>query len=90
MFPFEIIGIGEWNPELRIRGALPLNGQLEATLNFGKDTYQPGEIAHLDVTLTNHSDTPMYGIVAVCNRTGFDSNLSGTGPGWGLLGSTGV
>jgi LPXTG-motif cell wall-anchored protein len=87
LFPFDIIDVDESgdNSDLRVRGAPPLNGALHATMKFTKDTYKPGELAHVTVTLANSGTTPLVGIVAACNRGGFGSSLSGDGPGWADL-----
>lgn len=72
-------------PDLLVRGAPPLNGALTASLAFTQDSYQPGDLAHLTVTLANSGSTPMTGIVAACNRIGDGYLLNATGPGWGDL-----
>lgn len=72
-------------PDLLVRGAPPLNGALTASLAFTQDSYQPGDLAHLTVTLANSGSTPLTGIVAACNRIGDGYMLNGTGPGWGAL-----
>ncbi|MEU0790891.1 SpaA isopeptide-forming pilin-related protein [Amycolatopsis sp. NPDC005961] len=72
-------------PDLLVRGAPPLNGALTASLAFTQDSYQPGDLAHLTVTLANSGSTPLTGIVAACNRIGDGYLLDGNGPGWGDL-----
>ncbi|HET9142930.1 hypothetical protein [Actinophytocola sp.] len=70
---------------LMLRGSLPYNGALSATMEFTKDSYQPGELAHLTVTLTNSGTKPFTNLRAFCNHIGDDWALWGTGPGWGEL-----
>ncbi|MEV7550814.1 hypothetical protein AB0N89_14410 [Amycolatopsis sp. NPDC089917] len=84
LFPFQVIQVGEGAKELSIRGVQPLNGALKASMSFTKDTYQPGELAHVTVKLTNSGSLPLVGIVAGCNRAGVDFALK-SGPGWGEL-----
>ncbi|MBE1499000.1 hypothetical protein H4696_006100 [Amycolatopsis lexingtonensis] len=62
-----------------------MNGALTASLAFTQDSYQPGDLAHLTVTLANSGPTPLTGIVAACNRVGDGHLLNATGPGWGDL-----
>ncbi|MBP2321578.1 LPXTG-motif cell wall-anchored protein [Kibdelosporangium banguiense] len=69
---------------LRIRGVRNLTGVLKPELKFTKDTYQPGELAQVTVSLTNAGEYPLSGIVANCNRGGAEGGLP-TGPGWGDL-----
>lgn len=86
LFPFvvrEIDGSDE-NRNLVIRAVPPLNGALDATVKFTKNSYAPGELAHLEVTLSNSGPIPLRGIFAACNRIG-NSNGLNTGPGWGDL-----
>lgn len=73
------------NTHLLIRAVPPLNGTLHASMAFTKDTYKPGELAHITVTLSNSGRIPLVGIVAGCNRSGEGPQLSGIGPGWGEL-----
>ncbi|MFK0243599.1 hypothetical protein ACIQUM_02805 [Amycolatopsis azurea] len=84
LFPFEVVQIGEATKDLAIRGVQPLNGALKASMSFTKDTYKPGELAHVTVKLSNSGSLPLVGIVAGCNRAGADFALKG-GPGWGEL-----
>jgi LPXTG-motif cell wall-anchored protein len=86
-FPLKPIDVDESDGagDIRIRGVKPLNGALHASMRFTKDTYQPGELAHLTVTLSNSGPVPLIGIVAACDRSGAPHGLSGAGPGWGLL-----
>lgn len=87
LFAFDIIDVDESdeNSDLLIRGAPPLNGALQVSMKFTKDTYKPGELAHVTVKLANSGSTPLVGIVTACDRAGFDHSLDGTGPGWGDL-----
>jgi len=88
LFPVETVRVGPGGKDLLLRGSPPLNGALKASLAFTKDTYQPGELAHVTVTLTNSGPIPLTGIVAACNRAGASQALNG-GPGWGELGHAG-
>jgi LPXTG-motif cell wall-anchored protein len=88
VIPFDqvIVDESDRNSDLRLRGERPLPaGTLAATMKFTKSSYQPGDVAHVTVTLTNSGTLTLFGIVASCNRGGFDSSLDGTGPGWGDL-----
>lgn len=87
VFPFQAMTVDESDgaANLRFRGVRPLHGELTASMAFTKDTYKPGELAHITVALSNSSTVPLIGIVASCDRGGFDSSLDGTGPGWGKL-----
>jgi hypothetical protein len=73
------------NDKLRMRAVRPLAGELSAKMKFHRDSYRPGETAHVSITLTNAGFLPLTGIVAGCNRAGNDHALNGTGPGWGDL-----
>ena len=66
----------------------PMSERLRATMTFDQPNYQVGDTAHVTVTLSNTSSTPISGIVADCNRIGDDNQLKGTGPGWGALART--
>ncbi|SFG80122.1 SdrD B-like domain-containing protein [Amycolatopsis regifaucium] len=66
------------------RGAPPLNGALKASLAFTKESYKPGDLAQITVTLSNSGSHPLTGIVAACNRAGAEHALN-VGPGWGEL-----
>jgi hypothetical protein len=85
LVPWKTVRIDPDTPDLLVRGAPPLNGALTAQLAFTQDSYQPGDLAHLTVTLANSGSTPLIGIVAACNRIGDGYLLNGTGPGWGDL-----
>jgi hypothetical protein len=70
--------------DARIRGVQPLQDILTSGVKFTKDSYRPGELAHITVTLHNRGDIPLTGIVATCN--GYDDPDSiHSGPGWGDL-----
>jgi uncharacterized surface anchored protein len=69
---------------LRLKAIKGLAAILAADIKFAKDTYQPGETAHLTVTLTNNGSAPLTGIQGSCNRVG-DENQIQSGPGWGPL-----
>jgi LPXTG-motif cell wall-anchored protein len=86
LFPYVIreIDASDENENLLIRAVPPLDGALHATLKFTKNSYAPGELAHLEVTLSNSGPIPLRGIIAGCNRVG-NSNGLNTGPGWGDL-----
>ncbi|KFU82981.1 hypothetical protein BB31_00400 [Amycolatopsis lurida NRRL 2430] len=84
LFPLKVIRAGADTTDLPIRGVRPLNDALKASVSFTKDTYKPGELAHVTVKLTNYGRLPLVGIVAGCNRAGVDFALKG-GPGWGEL-----
>ncbi|WP_233629558.1 SdrD B-like domain-containing protein [Amycolatopsis sp. WAC 04197] len=88
-FPFEFVQIGTEPKELLIRGAPPLNGALKASMAFTQDSYKPGELAHVSVTLTNSGSIPLTGIVAACDRYGADYALKGR-DSWGDLGYFGA
>lgn len=66
---------------LRLRG-VPSLSKLTARVAFTKNSYQPGEIARVRITLINTGPFPMGGVVAGCNRAGKEYGLSGSGPGW--------
>ncbi|OKJ93886.1 hypothetical protein AMK34_27100 [Amycolatopsis sp. CB00013] len=83
-FPFEIVRIGPDSKDLLVRGAPPLNGALKASMAFTEDSYKPGDLAHVTVTLTNSGSVPLTGIVSGCDRFGSDYALKG-GAGWGDL-----
>ncbi|RSM67225.1 hypothetical protein DMH03_00635 [Amycolatopsis sp. WAC 01376] len=85
LFPFKVIKIGADTKDLSIRGVRPLNGALKATVAFTKESYKPGELAHVTVKLSNSGTIPLVGIVAGCNRAGVDFGLKSSGPGWGEL-----
>lgn len=85
LVPWQTVRIAADTPDLLVRGAPPLNGALTASLAFTQDRYQPGDLAHLTVTLANSGPTPLTGIVAACNRIGDGHLLNATGPGWGDL-----
>lgn len=85
LIPWKAVRIDPGTPDLLVRGAPPLNGALAVSMAFTQDSYQPGELAHLTVTLANSGSTPLIGIVAACNRIGDGYLLNGTGPGWGDL-----
>ncbi|WP_244199970.1 CARDB domain-containing protein [Amycolatopsis thailandensis] len=84
-FPFEFVRIGPDSKDLLVRGAPPLNGALKASMAFTQDSYKPGDLAHVAVTLTNSGPLPLTGIVSGCDRFGADYALKG-GAGWGELG----
>ncbi|MFI6301416.1 SdrD B-like domain-containing protein [Amycolatopsis thailandensis] len=86
LFPAKLVKIEPGEKNLLLRGSPPLNGALKASLAFAKDTYQPGETAHVTVTLTNSGTIPLTGIVAACNRAGADHAFNGRS-GWGELDS---
>ncbi|MCR6485272.1 hypothetical protein M8542_20800 [Amycolatopsis sp. OK19-0408] len=89
LIPFRIVRIGA-HTQLDVRGAPPLNGALKASMAFTQDSYKPGELAHVTVTLSNSGPIPLTGITASCNRIGDPYILSGRGPGWGELAADGV
>jgi hypothetical protein len=75
--------------EISARGVRPVSESLTAAVALDKDTYAVGEVAGVDITLTNTGDTDIAGITAGCNRIGNDNQL-GRGAGWGDLRSGGV
>ncbi|WP_410595998.1 hypothetical protein [Amycolatopsis sp. lyj-23] len=89
LFPFRSVQVGP-DTELTVRGALPLNGALTASMKFTQDSYKVGEPAHVTVTLANSGRLPLAGVVAECNRIGDPYILSGRTPGWGDLAGDGV
>jgi hypothetical protein len=70
--------------DLLLRAVGPVTG-LSVDLAFTKDTYARDEAPVVRVTLTNDGDRPLNGIVAGCNRAGFDNELQGVDDGWGNL-----
>ncbi|MFC5093334.1 hypothetical protein [Amycolatopsis plumensis] len=84
LIPFQRIRIGTGSKDLLIRAVPPLNGALKASMAFTQDSYQPGDLAHLTVTLANSGPIPLTGIVASCDRYGSDAALK-AGAGWGDL-----
>ncbi|AIG80086.1 Hypothetical protein AJAP_36420 [Amycolatopsis japonica] len=87
-FPSESVRVGQNTKDLLIRGVPPLNGALKASMAFTQDSYKPGELAHVSVTLTNSGSIPLTGIVSGCDRYGADWALKG-GESWGDLGNRG-
>ncbi|WP_410668494.1 hypothetical protein [Amycolatopsis sp. cmx-4-68] len=85
LIPWGNVRIGTDTADLLVRGAPPLNGALAVSMAFTQDSYQPGDLAHLTVTLSNSASIPLTGIVAACNRIGDNYMLNGIGPGWGDL-----
>jgi hypothetical protein len=69
---------------VRIRGVAPLEEILLPEVKFTKDSYRPGELAHITVTLRNNGDLPVTGIVASCNGWQNPHEID-AGPGWGDL-----
>jgi LPXTG-motif cell wall-anchored protein len=80
-----VVDADKENNDLLIRAVPPLNGALHASVAFTKDSYAPGETAHIAVTLSNSGTIPLTGIVAGCDRSGEGPQLHGTGSGWGKL-----
>jgi hypothetical protein len=70
--------------DVRIRGVQPLQDVLTPEVKFTKDSYQPGDLAHVTVTLRNRGDIPLTGIVATCNGYEEPDSIY-SGPGWGDL-----
>jgi LPXTG-motif cell wall-anchored protein len=73
------------NVNLRMRAVKPVRRELAAELKFTKDSYAPGDLAHVTVTLSNSGAIPLTGIAAHCNGNGDHHALWGFGPGWGQL-----
>ncbi|MEV6872829.1 hypothetical protein [Amycolatopsis sp. NPDC051128] len=84
LIPFQNVHVGTGSKDLLIRAVPPLHGALKASMVFTQESYQPGDLAHLTVTLSNSGSIPLTGIVASCDRFGSDFALKG-GPGWGDL-----
>lgn len=84
-FEFQTVQIvaGE-DAEATVPGVRPFEDTLDATMRFTEDSYQPGDVARIDITLTNTGDVPLAGIRAYCNRSGEGPQLD-TGSGWGEL-----
>jgi hypothetical protein len=67
---------------IQLRGVRTLTGVLTPEVKFTKDSYQPGELAHITATLTNNGDVPLTGIVARChwysdeNSWGWDDGVT--------------
>lgn len=85
LIPWETVRIGPDTKDLFVREVPPLNDALKATMAFAQDTYRPGDLAHVNVTLSNSGSIPLTGIVAACDRFGAAYALKGNGPGWGDL-----
>ncbi|HET9139088.1 hypothetical protein, partial [Actinophytocola sp.] len=92
--PFELDGwtipsqrftLDEDGVNLVLRLAKPYDGTLAVAMAFTKDTYAPGETAHITVTLTNSGSKPFEDLVARCNGIGNDDSLTEHLPGWGEL-----
>jgi LPXTG-motif cell wall-anchored protein len=73
------------NDNLRVRVVKSLWGVLTAEMKFTKDSYAPGDLAHVTVTLSNSGASPLTGIVAYCNREVHSHALRGLA--WGDLSS---
>jgi LPXTG-motif cell wall-anchored protein len=83
--PSQRFTVDEDGVDLVLRLAKPYDGTLQVTMAFTKDTYAPGETAHITVTLTNSGSKPFQGLVARCNGIGNDDSLTEHLPGWGDL-----
>jgi SdrD B-like domain/Carboxypeptidase regulatory-like domain len=71
-------------PEVQVRAV-----RLETAIEFTKDTYVVGEIAHLKITLTNPGATDLTGITALCTGSGMPYEIYSFGPGWGAIAENG-
>ncbi|MFC5285956.1 SdrD B-like domain-containing protein [Actinokineospora guangxiensis] len=69
--------------EVPLRGVAPFDRSLKAQLRLVKDTYQPGDTAEFDLTLTNTGTIPLLGVKAFCDRAGNAHHL--TDIAWGDL-----
>lgn len=70
--------------------ARPSLRQLEVSMAFTKDSYEPTEAPSVRVTLTNNNSLPVSEVVADCYHGTEWPNLTGTGAGWGDLAAGGV
>ncbi|MEU4769099.1 hypothetical protein AB0H12_38210 [Actinosynnema sp. NPDC023794] len=61
---------GEDDPDLLIRGALPVDSVLTASAALDRDAYRKGDTAHMTLTLTNAGALPIPGVKAGCWVTG--------------------
>lgn len=73
------------NDNLLVRAVRPVWGVLTPELKFTKDSYAPGGLAHVTVTLSNSGPTPLTGIVSYCNWEAHSHALWGRA--WGELSS---
>ena len=69
--------------DIDIAGVRPFKEGLAAQVRFTKDEYEPGDVAEIDVTLTNTGTVRLAGITAQCDRSGNSAHV--TGIEWGEL-----
>ncbi|GAB3002728.1 hypothetical protein GCM10027184_69480 [Saccharothrix stipae] len=82
--PLEVHVDGVDDPDVVIRGALPVPDVLTAEARFDRTTYRMGDTARLSLVLTNGGSIPVPGVTAVCQ-----SNTA-TPPDLGDLATVGV
>lgn len=80
------VGSGVGEPVL-LRAVRPLAERLDVSLRFSQARYELGEPARLRVTLANTGRSTLRGLTVWCARKGDSNELTGTGPGWGVLGA---
>ncbi|SDZ30724.1 hypothetical protein SAMN05421504_11298 [Amycolatopsis xylanica] len=61
--------------DLRLRAVRPLTEILSAKADFHEDSYQPGDVAHLTITLTNSGTADLRTIHAGCDHVGHQAHL---------------
>ncbi|OLF11233.1 hypothetical protein BLA60_13700 [Actinophytocola xinjiangensis] len=86
---YRMVTVAEENDDLLLRATRPLTG-LSVSLEFTQDTYRPGDLASVRISLVNRSGRDLVGIVANCNRAGNSHSLTGRTAGWGALTGDGV
>ena len=67
----------------------PLTDRLEATIAFTADSYRPGDVANLRLTLSNTGTTAIEGIKEGCDRSGGEGPHIELGPEWAELSRNG-
>lgn len=70
----------------------PLGKYLKASVSFAEHRYEPGDKAHITVTLRNNGSARLHHIGAACDRAGDPDEVVNTGHRWGALaiGASGV